>query len=382
MHDVIIIGGGVIGLSTAFQLAGEGCSCAVLDQGPLGQESSWAGAGMLPPGNPQAARTAEARLRAASHVLWPDLSAILREETGIDNGFRRCGGLEIRVNGSRNDLDREIDAWTAEGVTARSLTPHELVDREPRISADVTAAYYLPEMGQVRNPRHLKALIAGCSQRGVTLLPGVAAWGWERQGGRAAAVLTSRGRMTAGQYILCSGAWSGQLLSQLGVHVPLRPMRGQIVLLSTRRRTVRHVINEGTRYLVPRDDGQILVGATQEVAGFDKRTTAAGAGGLLEFAQRVVPDLRDAAIERLWAGLRPQSADGLPYLGTLPDVEGVFVAAGHFRAGLQLSPITAQVVCDMIQGRRTSLSLEDYSVLRHPANAPFVVNGDENEGPG
>lgn len=379
MHDVIIIGGGVIGLSTAFQLAGEGRSCAVLDQGALGQESSWAGAGMLPPGNPQFARTAEARLRAASHVLWPDLSATLREETGIDNGFRRCGGLEVRFDGPGNELDQEIDAWSAEGVAARPLTPQDLADREPRIPNEVTSAYHMPEMGQVRNPRHLKALISGCAQRGVTLLPGVSVWGWEKQGGRVAAVATSQGRMSAGRFVLAGGAWSGQLLSQIGIQVPLRPMRGQIVLLSTGQRTVRHVINLGSRYLVPRDDGQILVGATQEVAGFDKRTTAAGAGGLLEFAMRVIPSLRDATVERTWAGLRPQSADGLPYLGTLPGVEGLIVAAGHFRAGLQLSPITARVVCDLIQGRATSLPLDDYAVLRQAANAPFAVNGDEND---
>lgn len=377
MHDVIIIGGGVIGLSTAFQLAGAGYSCAVVDQGALGQESSWAGAGMLPPGNLHGARTPEAKLRAASHELWPDLSATLRELTGIDNGFRRCGGLEVRLDGPGDELDQEIDGWTAEQVAVRKLSGTDLSEREPAISQRVTAAYYLPEMGQVRNPRHLKALISGCGQRGVTLLPGVNVWELARQGGRLAAVATSQGRMTAGMFVVAGGAWSGQLLSQVGYRIPLRPMRGQIVLLSTGPRVVRHVINLGARYLVPREDGRVLVGATQEVAGFDKRTTAAGAGGLLEFALRLVPELSQATVERTWAGLRPQSADGLPYLGAVPDVDGLIVAAGHFRAGLQLSPITANLITDLIQGKPSRLPLEAYSVCRHTEETAFTVNGDD-----
>jgi glycine oxidase len=376
MHDVIVIGGGVIGLSTAFRLAGEGISCAVLDQGPLGQESSWAGAGMLPPGNPEKARTAEARLRAASHQLWPDISDQLRELTRVDNGFRRCGGLELRLDGPASELDHEIAVWQQEGVRVRSLTAPELALAEPGITSRITAGYALPEMGQVRNPRHIKALIAGCSARGVTLKPGAPVWELHTDRGRVSAISTPEGRLSAGQFIVAGGAWSGQLLAQVDCRVPLRPMRGQIVLLSTTRSIVRQVINVGPRYLVPRGDGRILVGATQEVAGFDKQTTAAGAGGLLQFALGLFPDLADAAIERTWAGLRPQSADGLPYLGKVPGVEGLFVAAGHFRAGLQLSPVTAHLMCDLIMGKTPSLPMEEYAVDRHSGDTPFAVEGD------
>src|SRR5262245_49654075 len=145
MQDVIIIGGGVIGLSLARELVEQGVTCAALDQGPLGQESSWAGAGLLPPGRPDRAETPAATLRAASHVLWPGLSAQLRDETGIDNGYRRCGGMELRLDGSPDQLDAEVRSWQREGVEVVPLRSAEAAECAPGISLGVTAAYHLPE---------------------------------------------------------------------------------------------------------------------------------------------------------------------------------------------------------------------------------------------
>lgn len=365
MPDVVLIGGGVIGLSLACELAGQGVRCAVLDQSALGQESSWAGAGILPPGNPDRAVTAEAWLRAASHVLWPDWSRQLQSETGVDNGFRRCGGLEVRTAGSPDALDHEMEAWRAEGVAVERLSARDALESERGLSPSLAAAYRLPEMGQVRNPRHLKALIAACTQRGVTLMPGNPAWGFERSGDRVLAVQTPAGKIAAGQFVVTSGAWSGRLLEQAGHPVAVRPLRGQIVLFAAEPCLLKQVINVGPRYLVPRGDGRVLVGATEEVAGFDKRTTAGGVGGLIAFGLAVYPGLARATVERTWAGLRPQSADGLPYLGLVPQTENLFIAAGHFRAGLQLSPITAVTMAQRLTGRPTTVPLEPYAVGRH-----------------
>ena len=175
MQDVIIIGGGVIGLSLACELAGEGLSVAVLEKGQVGRESSWAGAGILPPGNPDRARTPEARLRACSHALWPDLSARLRETTGIDNGFRRQGGLEVRVGGRSGALDGEIAQWRDEGVAVEPLEGQAIWKCERELHPETTSAYRLPEMGQVRNPRHLGVPLCALAMapRGVELRP----WG-------------------------------------------------------------------------------------------------------------------------------------------------------------------------------------------------------------
>src|SRR5262245_32823405 len=377
MHDVIIIGGGVIGLTLACDLAAEGVAAAVLDQGAMGQESSWAGAGILPPGNPEGAETPEARLRAASHVLWPGLSALLREETGIDNGFRRCGGLEVQLAGERNALDDETAAWRREGVAVEPLTRESLRQHETEISRSVTAVYRLPELGQVRNPRHLKALLALAARRGVTLLPGMPVSRFERESEKIVSVETVAGPLRAGQFVIAGGAWSGRLLAEAGCPALVRPLRGQIVLLACQPAPIRHVVNVGPRYLVPRDDGRILVGSTEEVAGFDKQTTAEGVGGLLEFGTSLVPALARASFERAWAGLRPQSADGLPCIGRCPRADNLFAATGHFRAGLQLSPITARVMTELLLGRQTTVPLAPYSPERKCGPA---FGGDEPSG--
>lgn len=360
MQDVIIIGGGVIGLSLACELAGAGVSVAVFDQGQIGQESSWAGAGILPPGNPELARSSEARLRAASHVLWPGLSARLREETGIDNGFRRCGGLEVRLGERGDALDEEIAAWRLEGVAVEPLSPAEARHHEPALSAAVSCAYRLPEMGQVRNPRHLKALASLAASRGVRLCPGTPVLGFDGEREKLIGVETPSGNIPGGQFVVAGGAWSSRLLSAVGCRAAVRPVRGQIVLLNHDPCRLGHVVNLGPRYLVPRGDGRLLVGATEELVGFDKRTTAAAVGGLTEFAIEVIPELAGAGFERAWAGLRPQSADGLPYLGRVGQVENLFVAAGHFRSGLQLSPITAVLLAQTILGREPSIPLTPY----------------------
>lgn len=375
MHDVLIIGGGVIGLSLAYELAGQGVTCALVDQGQLGREASWAGAGILPPGNPQFSRTPEQRLRAASHVLWPALSERLRTETGIDNGFLRCGGIEVHTGPSQGQLEDELCAWRDEGVTAEWASGDDVFRAEPALSRDVSAAICLPGMAQVRNPRHLRALVAGCARRGVRLLPGTPVCAFERAGERIVAVLTPAGRIVAGRFVVAAGAWSSGLLSQAGCVAQVRPLRGQIVLLAMHPCPFQQVIHCGPRYLVPRGDGRVLVGSTEDSVGFDRQATAGGVGGLIEFAVSLVPELARAAVERAWAGLRPQSADGLPYLGRARGSENLFVATGHFRSGLNLSPITAVLMAQAVLGRPTDLPLEPYDVNRiaaslDPAGAP------------
>jgi glycine oxidase len=350
--DVLILGGGVIGLTTAYYLSAEGVSVSVLDRDDLGRQASWAGAGIISPGNPTKATSPVDRLRANSSALFPTLSGQLREETGIDNGYVVCGGIELA-----GEAALPTEHWRSEGIAFEALDSAGLCRVEPQLAAELDHGYFLPGMAQVRNPRHLQALIAACERRAVGLLPGCAVLAIERRGDRVRAVETEQGRFEAKQFLMATGAWTADLLSPLGWRPPITPVRGQIALLNTESPAVRPIVLQDKRYLVPRPDGRVLVGATEEDAGFDARATAGGVSGLLEFAQRIVPSLRDATLEQCWAGLRPGSPDGLPLLGPVPGCSNVFIAAGHFRAGIQLSPATGVVMTDLLLGREPAVSL-------------------------
>jgi glycine oxidase len=362
--DVLIVGGGVIGLTTAYYLAEAGARVLVVDQGNFGQEASWAGAGILPPSNPGTARTPFDRLRALSSTLFPSLSAGLRERTGIDNGYLRCGGLEFA---DVHDLAAEHE-WRGEGVHFEVLDAIGVRRLEPNVATPTGTVYHLPELAQLRNPRHLKALLAACRALGVRLRAGCLVHGFERLGARVTGAQTLFGTLSADRVLLTAGAWSDALLGPLGWRPGIRPVRGQIALLRCETPLFRRVLMCGSRYVVPRTDGRVLVGSTEEEAGFDKRTTAQAIHDLLGLACALVPELAGVPLERCWAGLRPGSPDGLPYLGRVPDWDNVYVAAGHFRAGIQLSPGTGLVMKQLLLGEKASLPVEAFGLERGSAH--------------
>jgi glycine oxidase len=361
--DILIIGGGVIGLSTAWYLSGEGASVLVVEQGEIGKQASWAGAGIIPPGNPEHAHTPIDLLRAHSAALYPSLSAELRERTGIDNGFIICGGIEL-PDPEEAHLSLPTEEWQGEGISFHALDRAGLVRLEPTLAGGLDHGVFLPAMAQVRNPRHLKALRAGCTARGVTFETGWPVRRLVSSGSRTLAVEGERGRLSANQFLLAAGAWTEELLAETGFRPGIRPIRGQIVLFKTDRPGVRPVLLQGKRYLVPRTDGRVLAGSTEEDVGFDARPTEEGIAGLIRFAHRLVPSLKEAAVEHTWAGLRPGSPDGLPYLGRVPGQENLHIAAGHFRAGLQLSPGTGLVMAQHLLGKRLLFPLEAFRLDR------------------
>jgi glycine oxidase len=359
--DVLIIGGGVIGLTAAYYLAREGLAVTVTDKGEMGREASWAGAGIIPPGNPERTSSAHEKLRALSSSMFPKLSAELHEATGLDNGYFVSGGIEWL---EENDA-LIVESWRREGIRAERVAGNRLREVEPAIPAKNKPAYFLPDMAQVRNPRHLKALLAWCESR-VTLLPGYAVQKLERRGNYLVAALTDRGRLEAKQFLIAAGAWTDGLLAHVGIRPGVHPVRGQIALLNPIRQLLKRILLQGKRYLVPRSDGRVLVGSTEEDVGFNKGTTASGIQGLLAFAQSVVPGLAQAEVERCWAGLRPGSRDGWPCLGAVMGVDNLFVAAGHFRAGIQLSAATGLVLTEVMLGKKPSVPLDAFRLGREP----------------
>lgn len=340
--DVLVIGGGVIGLTTAYYLAERGASVAVVDKGDLGREASWAGAGILTPTKVRPAMPPLEHLKALGTEMYPVLSARLKELTKIDNGYMVSGGLEVIEGGA------ETDEWRAEGVEYEELTYPELPRRFPMLAPTFKRAFFLPGMAQVRNPRHLQALTAACALRKVTLTPQCLVQRLLRESSRIVAVETPQGRLAAGRFLIAGGAWSAALLEPLGWRPGIRPIRGQIALLHPDSSPISSLILCGKRYMVPRLDGRILVGSTEEDVGFDTRTTATAIADLIEFSHNLIPSLSAAPLEKSWAGLRPGNADGLPYLGAVPGCDNLFVAAGHFRSGIQSAPATGMLLANLL----------------------------------
>jgi len=358
--DVLIIGGGVIGLTSAYFLARAGVRVEMVDQGDLGHEASWAGAGILPPGSTAADLTPFDRLRSRSIAMFASLSVDLRERTGIDNGYLRCGGLEL----PGEDEAAAAEEWRGHGVAFEVVDRAAIRRMEPSLAPGPDHAYFIREMAQVRNPRHLKALQAACTSLGVVLHPNCPVHGFVRQGERITAAQTGLGLRPASRFLIATGAWTDDLLTPFGWRPGIQPIRGQIALLDTGASLLQRIICRGKRYLVPRADGKVLAGSTEENVGFDRRPTEAAIAELRLLASELVPALASATLERSWAGLRPGSRDGLPFIGPVPGVTNLFVAAGHFRSGIMLSPGTALAMKELLLEEAPSMPLEAFRLDR------------------
>lgn len=347
--DCLVIGGGVIGLTTAWRLAQCGYSVHVVDQAIPGREASWAGAGILPPGYPGGVSDPLTSFAGRSSRMWPKLSAELHELTGIDNEFHRCGGIEL-ADGTLAELEADQDRWQAAGARVEWLEPKHVRELEPAFSG-IESACYLPDLCQVRNPRHLQALLKACELAGVKTTSMCPIIDWRHSGGQIEAAITEQAEISARHYIVTAGAWSAQLLLSAGIERDVIPVRGQIALLGSSPVRLTHVFERGKRYLVPRKDGRILIGSTEELTGFQKGNTEAAIDDLRRFAAMICPDLARVPLETCWSGLRPRAVRGRPFIGRVPGLENLFLATGHFRAGLHLSPITADVICRLVQGQ-------------------------------
>lgn len=364
IHDVLVVGGGVIGLTSALELAARGLSVGVADQGAIGREASWAGAGMIPPGHPGDHAQALHPLAAKSASLWGELSQQLLESTRIDNGYARCGSVLVPTMANES-CEELVAEWSAVGVPVERLDRSSLEHCEPALSEDFTEAAFLPTQAQVRNPRHLKALQVACGLAGVKFYEGERIVSWEREGEHLVAARTVGNRLQAGQFLVTAGAWSQELLPQLSRTNVIEPVRGQIVLLRQQVSALRRIVECGPRYLVPRADGRVLIGATEERVGFVKANTANAVEDLIQLAVTLVPELASATFETAWSGLRPCASRGRPFIGPLPGVTNGYVAAGHFRAGLSMSPATAELIADLMTDRAPQLD-----------PAPFAVTED------
>lgn len=355
--DTVVVGAGVIGLTTALRLSQQGVQVILVDRQNTGREASWAGAGMLPPGNLEFAKTPEARLRSYSHQLWDDLANELYGLTGIDTGYSRCGAIELNAADNPSQLSDLRCQLQAEHILFDELAESELRRFAPEIGHSFHEAISVPNFGQVRNPRHMKALESACLQQGVHILRNDHVRLHRNESGLVS-VESTNVKILAETVCVAAGAWSNDLLKAVGCQIPVQPVRGQIVQLKPDELTFRHVIQIGRRYLVPRKDGLVLVGSTEDHCGFSKKVTSEGIRELLAFAEDLVPSLATAEVVRQWAGLRPGSPDELPFLGSVSNCKNLFVACGHFRSGLQMSIGTAEIMCRLMTGKPSEINLD------------------------
>ncbi|MBI4240847.1 MAG: glycine oxidase ThiO [Candidatus Rokubacteria bacterium] len=358
---VVIVGAGIIGCASAYELAKAGCAVTVIERDTVGSEASSAAAGMLAPLGESTRSDPFQELALASWRLYPDTVAELRAVTGVDVEYTTTGTLhplftaeDVRAAGARcnSPLAKQMGLALLEG--------QEVFEREPAISKKARAALFVPGDHWVNNQRLTVAYAQAAAARGVTFRLGARVGEVMLERGRGVGVVAGGERVRADAVLITAGAWSGELTASLGSRLPVEPARGQMLALSHVPPLLKHCIHGADVYLVPRPSGELLIGATVERVGFVRAVTPEGIGSLIRSALEVVPDLADRPITRTWCGFRPWAPDSLPILGPWPGVPGLAVATAHFRNGILLAPITARLMKEVLVDGKPSLDLAPF----------------------
>jgi glycine oxidase len=366
-YDVLIVGGGIVGSSIAFELSRRNLRVTVLDRQELMREASWAAAGMLSPAPDCPAAISLVPLCRASLAMYPQFIADIEEASGIRTGYRTDGALEVLFHG---DCERELSTLVALhhglGLACEPLRLEEAQKMEPGLGPSARAAAFLPDEAFV-DPRILAAaVLASAEAAGAELRPGIEVTLLAQQGKRCTGVKTAGGEsFIARHVVLAAGSWTSQL-KQAAPYAPTRPVRGQMVALRNSGKLIRRVLRSERAYIVPRDQAspqKLVAGSTLENAGYEKAVTSGGLEQILSAVNEIAHGLACAEILETWSGLRPGTPDQLPILGPT-DVEGLLIATGHYRNGILLAPITAKLIADWITDGRTAMDLEEFSPLR------------------
>lgn len=358
--DVLIIGGGVIGLSTARELHKKGAGrITVVDKGTCGREASWAAAGMLGPQAEADKVDPFFELCSASRNLYPRLAEELLAETDVDIELDRTGTITLAFNDEDGAKLNARARWQrAAGLELETLFPEDLAKLEPYVSATAQFGLLFANDWQVENRKLVTALIRYADINGIEIIENVAVNSLVLEGNRVLGAETSKGPLHAATTVLTTGAWTS--LIKLGSEeLPLKvePVRGQIIVLRPNERVFVHVMHTARGYIVPRADGRFLVGSTTEHVGFDGSVSEDAAVKLREAAREMSPSFTGAEIEDHWSGLRPYSGNGMPVTGKLAEIGGIIIATAHYRNGILLAPITAEIVSrSIVNGESSSLS--------------------------
>jgi glycine oxidase len=361
--DVAIAGGGLIGGAIALELARAGLKVGLFDAQELGREASWAGAGILSPAPENTSMLPMVALGQASMALYPEFVREVEELSGQSVGFRPTGTLEtFSSRHAVEELSTVVALHHGLGLRAEPLSAEDARKLEPAISEEVEAAVLRADEASVDNRALTPAVLEAARRSGVQIFAGAAVKAIRREGSRCVGLSLENEEVHAKFSVIAAGCFSAGI-EGVAAYAPVRPAKGQMVALRAAGVSVERVVWSENVYLVPRNDGRILAGATVEYVGFERTPTAGGLAKLLAAAIEVVPGLAEAKIEEHWAGLRPDTPDHLPILGPT-DMEGLLMATGHFRSGILLAPVTAVAIREWITLQKVSVDWERFSPMR------------------
>jgi glycine oxidase len=361
--DIAIAGAGLIGASIAFELAQAGLKVAVFDRSEPGREASWASAGILSPAPESPAMISMVPLAKASMNLYPALVANIEEISGEKVGFRPKGTIDVFFNKDAiADLSTLIALHHGMGLKAEPLRPEDARELEPSLSRELEAAALRSDEASIDNRAFTHALVSAAKKSGVEIFSDETVTGIVKEGNRCIGLKLGNETVSAKWSVIAAGCFSSNI-DGVKEFAPVRPAKGQMVSLRADGLKIERVIWGEKIYIVPRNDGRILAGATVEYVGFDKQITAGGIEKILSAAIEVIPEFANARIEETWAGLRPDTPDHLPILGPT-EIEGLVIATGHFRSGVLLTPVTARLIRQWITERSVEIDWDRLSPMR------------------
>jgi glycine oxidase len=357
-YECIVVGGGLIGLLSAYLLAKQGLKVALLERSVTGRESSWAGGGILSPLYPWRYPDAVSDLVSWSRQHFGRVMDELQQQSGVDPEWLLSGMLIL----DQDERQQALSWAVQQGVVLEQVDQQSMSELEPALSSLPEQGLWMPEVGQVRNPRLLAAARGSAVNMGVTIIEQAEVMGLDISSGRVQEVITTNHRFSAEKVVIATGAWSAQLMETLGQKLEVEPVRGQMILFKSQPDLLHRITLNGGRYLIPRKDGHVLMGSTLERVGFDKVTTDEARVSLYQSALVMAPALADFPVVGHWAGLRPGSPEGIPMIGGVPGVDGLFVNVGHFRNGVAIGLASCQLLADLVLGEKPIIDPHSYSL--------------------
>jgi glycine oxidase len=373
-YDVIIVGGGLIGGSIAFELSSENLRVAVLDRQDPGCEASWAAAGMLAPGPDSPESSALVPLGKESLRIYPAFIAAIEQASGKPTDFARNGTFEV-FRGSHAEAARDelVAEFQRLGLSVEAVSLEAARKREPSLGPQAGAVAWLPQEATV-DPRLLVgSVLAAAQQRGAEIHPNSAVDALQYDDDTCTGVIAAGQKIAAKHVLVAAGSFCSAIESgarephpRLSRYAPVYPVRGQMLALRSETVELKKVLRSQHGYLLPRRDGRLIAGSTLEDAGFVKQVTPQGVRQILDAALELAPALADAKIVEEWSGLRPDTPDHLPIIGPT-DIEGLWLATGHYRNGILLAPATARIMRDWIVTGKSNFDAEAFSPLRFSA---------------